>query len=381
MTMNILHIVHKAPSIFIFLLGGCLVSLEACGIASLQLSQIIDDVSPFFKKVGMVINETDQHRVSEIVKLVKTFARQRVAFETYLVNYFDLDNDIDRSIVMFACPASARSLKALLKTIGSSRLGVANPFLIFVNKTEMASCFQDSFKSLAIDQEIYLIDKASFEIHEVYSVNGIVLETVLTQRAIRDTNIEQRRNDFMGQYMTIMTDADPPSIFLDKDLLNKSVFHLENQTYDVTSLVEGLYHKYLLDLSTRMNFTYRLFRRKDGMWGTVKDNKTYGMLNDLSEGNADLIASSFTLMAARFAVIDYLPVMTIDKNAIFISNDWAEDISWTAYLNPLAKDLWIMILIEAAIFAIWLHYLHYHYNPSKSDVVSHHDKCLNKKCK
>ncbi len=49
----------------------------------------------------------------------------------------------------------------------------------------------------------------------------------------------------------------------------------------------GMYSKLFYQLAFEMNFTFTLFKRKDGQFGSFDGNKTTGMINDLVDGIAD----------------------------------------------------------------------------------------------
>ncbi len=64
-------------------------------------------------------------------------------------------------------------------------------------------------------------------------------------------------------------------------------------------MLEGFYVDMLRHLEADLNFTARVLRRKDGKWGSVRNDsggaETFtGMLSSLLEGEADLIAAPFT---------------------------------------------------------------------------------------
>ena len=56
-----------------------------------------------------------------------------------------------------------------------------------------------------------------------------------------------------------------------------------------------------------MNFTWSLYQRKDGKWGSKLENGSFnGMVSSLAKGEADLIATSLTLTPVRHEAVDYL---------------------------------------------------------------------------
>ena len=64
-----------------------------------------------------------------------------------------------------------------------------------------------------------------------------------------------------------------------------------------------------------MNFTWSLYQRKDGKWGSKLENGSFnGMVSSLAKGEADLIATSLTLTPVRHEAVDYLVRFVIDYN-------------------------------------------------------------------
>ena len=65
-----------------------------------------------------------------------------------------------------------------------------------------------------------------------------------------------------------------------------------------------------------MNFTWRLYQRSDGKWGSKQPDGSFnGMVSSLVKGEADLIATSLTLTPVRHEAVDYL-VRLCPKNKI-----------------------------------------------------------------
>ena len=67
-----------------------------------------------------------------------------------------------------------------------------------------------------------------------------------------------------------------------------------------------------------MKFQIRLFKRVDGAWGVVDEKgKSNGMISNLQNAEADMIANEFTLCCRRSEAVDFL--WTIDHPAVALA--------------------------------------------------------------
>ena len=54
----------------------------------------------------------------------------------------------------------------------------------------------------------------------------------------------------------------------------------------------------------------------------------------------------------RQQFVDFLPIMRSDSDTIFVPiEDTHEGIDWKVFLQPLATDVWIAIIIKCIIFS------------------------------
>ncbi len=109
----------------------------------------------------------------------------------------------------------------------------------------------------------------------------------------------------------------------------------------------------------RLNFTIKMYRRRDKMWGkkVTHPNGTWemvGAVGDVGYGRAEIMASSPAMNIYRAQIVDYLPVISSPKVGIFIKSDPAELFSWTVFMEPLKPDLWIMLSLSSFVLAVVL---------------------------
>ena len=56
-------------------------------------------------------------------------------------------------------------------------------------------------------------------------------------------------------------------------------------------LFKGVCIDLMKTMAAELNATFSLYKRKDGIWGSLKNGSWSGMLQDLVNGNADMIVS------------------------------------------------------------------------------------------
>ena len=105
----------------------------------------------------------------------------------------------------------------------------------------------------------------------------------------------KRRSDFYGVELVAMTDQWHGTKIGN---LENAIYDPLSDRYDVTNLVTGVFYDILKNLEETLNFTTKLYKRKNGGWGLpqIYQNGSIelspGMLSDLMHGSADLIVAS-----------------------------------------------------------------------------------------
>ena len=99
-----------------------------------------------------------------------------------------------------------------------------------------------------------------------------------------------RRGNFYGIQFKAMVDFEPPMTYFTKDYKSKVEYFQKNETYDVTDVSRGLYIDVLKSLGSSLNFSIKLYQRKDGEWGLPKKLSngtihTGGMLQNILDGD------------------------------------------------------------------------------------------------
>ncbi len=80
-----------------------------------------------------------------------------------------------------------------------------------------------------------------------------------------------------------------------------------------------------------------------------------GMISNLIDGSADLIATSLTVTFERAKFIDYLPPISPQIGALYIKNEMANEIDYFVFLDPFSTLLWIAIFVTSFALAVFLY--------------------------
>ena len=149
-----------------------------------------------------------------------------------------------------------------------------------------------------IHQDVKFVNQKDWKVYENYKINNKIVMNQLgslddTFQYIPKLNatFEERRRNFHGYHLKAMTEVESPYIILSN--FSSAEFDQKSQTYDVTKLVQGMYHDMFLILQETLNFTATLHKRKDGQWGplTVFPNGTI-----VAAGIAESVISGFSEM-------------------------------------------------------------------------------------
>ena len=108
--------------------------------------------------------------------------------------------------------------------------------------------------------------------------------------------------------------------------INKSNYQILSYLFSIsiqiTNLVSGEYQDILVLFSKMLNFRVRQFKRIDGIWGIFDKNtgQWNGMISNLIDGDADLIAASIDQCCMRTMAVDFLWAFTKDRKGFAIKS-------------------------------------------------------------
>ena len=167
-------------------------------------------------------------------------------------------------------------------------------------------------KNVSIDEEVYFLDVLTLNIYETYNVNDHQIIHELGHFEVNDLedkvdfiankkfplSMIERRDDFQGVTFIGMTDLEGPWVIIPDDFEIKATFFPGNQTYDVTGIVSGVYIDILHSVEALLNFTTKLYLRKDRKWGIpskLEVSKSNQSLTWLNSKDLVIFWNSFSL--------------------------------------------------------------------------------------
>ena len=220
------------------------------------------------------------------------------------------------------------------------------------------------FDDIKINQQIYFLTSSN-KLYEKYVVNGNIVKRMLgyisngiyfPMKSLEQQYI-RRRQDFQGLEMIAMTEEALLNIKLAS--LEEAIYFPENQTYEVTKLVSGSYFDIWTHLEKTLNFTTKLYRRKDKRWGVPVQlqNGTIelvdGVIKDVMSGIADAIVSSPAIMLDRYLVVDYLHPITTNKGGVYVkTEDLLEGFDFEVFWKQFEEWTWLTLIFTSALISV-----------------------------
>ena len=219
-------------------------------------------------------------------------------------------------------------------------------------------------KKINIDQQIYFLTP-SMNLYEKYTINNQLIQQKLGHfvngdyipEELIEQNFVKRRQNFHGTQIIALTGEYTNCIEIEN--LQNAPYFPANETYDVTGLVKGPYFDVWTILQNKLNFTTKIYSRKDKKWGVpIKhQNGTIsvpdGTIKDVMDGSADILLTSLVIMYHRHLVIDYLVPLKNFPNGIFVKKDSIqESLDFEVFEKPFDKWTWTTLISSSLIVAI-----------------------------
>ena len=251
---------------------------------------------------------------------------------------------------------------------------------------------------VSIGSQVLFLDWFSLKVYESYTVNKIPVtrylgqfqekkkdkqDMIYVQSMDYKFSMEKRRENFYGLQIKVGTTKRALGISNPADFSNQVTFFSNNDTYDVTNLVNisEKIHGFFMVLKwmeTKFNFTAKVFLRKDMKFGSPKvlSNGSIvlgeGAVRDLFEGSIDFLCTPAMMSPERTEFGTFLPPIFITNDAIVIPKvDSVEYLDWDVFLNPFSKKMWMALFLKCIVFSIfafiieWLH----NYNMVRSCIM------------
>ena len=212
----------------------------------------------------------------------------------------------------------------------SSNIGHTIDFVSWVQKqmSEASSkwiivCDDNSCQKLIeslnvhIGQRVYLVNTHNDEVSEFYSINGLVKIEKLSKMSkdgafMKDLRAPfvRRRSNFHGSRLLVLTNKQSPHVHLIREN-EPNVVNLETTASgDLLEEIDpeilgGTHPDALRQLQEDLNFTTRIFMRRDRDWGLLINHENgstqwSGMVSSLVKGEIDLVAAPLTNTFYRF---------------------------------------------------------------------------------
>ncbi|KAF6021621.1 hypothetical protein EB796_020082 [Bugula neritina] len=119
---------------------------------------------------------------------------------------------------------------------------------------------------------------------------------------------------------------------------------------------EGLAMDLLQSLADQLDFNYRLYISPDGSFGAynnVTGNWT-GMVKEIMDGRADMVAASFSILSGRAEVIDFTAPYYYSGYTMMASTNETHKNNFFLFLTPFHSVVWTSFLAMATIVACLL---------------------------
>ena len=218
-------------------------------------------------------------------------------------------------------------------------------------------------EKINIDQQIYFL--TSLGLYEKYKINNELIQQkvgcFLDGIYIPDESIEQnflkRRQNFHGTQLIAL--AGEYRNYIQVENLKNTPYFPSNGTYDVTNFVHGSMFDIWMILQKNLNFTTKIYTRKDDKWGVPIQHPNGsisvpdGIIKDAMEGSADVLLAYLVIMYDRYLAIDYLIPLESSANGIYVKKDSIhESLDFQVFQMPFNKWTWTILIISSSIVSI-----------------------------
>ena len=218
-------------------------------------------------------------------------------------------------------------------------------------------------EKIHIDQQIYFL--TSIGLYEKYKINneliqkkvGCFVDGIYIPEESIEQNFLKRRQNFHGTQLIAL--AGEYRNYIKVENLKNAPYFPSNETYDVTNFVHGSMFDIWMILQKNLNFTTKIYTRKDDKWGVPIQHPNGsisvpdGIIKDAMEGSADVLLAYLVIMYDRYLAIDYLIPLESSANGIYIKKDSIhESLDFEVFQMPFNKWTWTALIISSLIISI-----------------------------
>ena len=202
----------------------------------------------------------------------------------------------------------------------------------------------------------------SLGLYEKYKINneliqqrvGCFVDGIYIPEESIEQNFLKRRQNFHGTQLIAL--AGEYRNYVKFENLKNAPYFPSNETYDVTNFVHGSIFDIWMILQNNLNFTTRIYTRKDDKWGVPIQHPNGsisvpdGIIKDAMEGSADVLLANLVIMYNRYLAIDYLIPLESSANGIYIKKDSIhESLDFEVFQMPFNKWTWTALIISSLI--------------------------------
>jgi hypothetical protein len=179
------------------------------------------------------------------------------------------NNEVKESQILLMESSDMYSFSELKYFFNTTVVGKYKPALVITNSTELIINEFD----FTLDQEVLFLHSRNLNLMEIYSVNNVktVYQLGSFKRLINNIGLmfqpstgdflmplSIRRSNFQGIQLIAMTEKEASNGRLPDNFEDTSTYFKNNDTYDVTNIVTGLYIDVLKMLEESLNFSTKL---------------------------------------------------------------------------------------------------------------------------
>ena len=218
-------------------------------------------------------------------------------------------------------------------------------------------------EKIHIDQQIYFL--TSIGLYEKYKINNELIQKkvgcfvdgiYIPEESIEQNFLKRRQNFHRTQLIAL---AGEYRNYIKVENLKNAPYFPSNETYDVTNFVHGSMFDIWMILQKNLNFTTKIYTRKDDKWGVPIQHPNGsisvpdGIIKDAMEGSADVLLAYLVIMYDRYLAIDYLIPLESSANGIYIKKDSIhESLDFEVFQMPFNKWTWTALIISSLIVSI-----------------------------
>jgi hypothetical protein len=217
-------------------------------------------------------------------------------------------------------------------------------------------------KEIAINQQVYFLTP-SLDLYEKYTINNRLIQQKLGRFVgdmyMPEESIEQnylkRRQNFHGSKLIALAVHTGKDIQID----NHDTYFPNNETYDVTDLVQGSVFDIWMILQNNLNFTTKIYSKMNNKWGVPVQHPngsisvSDGIIKDGMDGLADILLTRIIIMFERYLAIDFLfPLKSLPSGIFVNKNSMKESLDFKVFQKPLDKWTWTALILSSLIVAI-----------------------------